>query len=101
MFKNTIYFCNNKTLLVLLVIIISGCGQRGNPSGGEKDTIAPQVVESIPDSCGLNFKGEKNGRISNMVKYDHTCIICTSRLARSNEHLIATMAVDSAEDGLL
>ena len=59
MFKNTIYFCNNKTLLVLLVIIISGCGQRGNPSGGEKDTIAPQVVESIPDSCGLNFKGEK------------------------------------------
>ncbi len=59
MFKNTIYFCDNKTLLALLAMIISGCGQRGNPSGGEKDTVAPQVVESIPDSCGLNFKGNK------------------------------------------
>ena len=44
---------------MLLIILVCSCGQRGNPSGGGKDNIPPRVVQSIPDSCSLNFKGNK------------------------------------------
>ena len=35
------------------------CGQRGSPSGGIKDNMPPEIIKSIPDSCGLNFNGKK------------------------------------------
>ena len=58
MFKNRILFYKFKALLAV-IITLSGCGQRGAPSGGVKDSIPPRVIKSIPDSCGVNFKGKK------------------------------------------
>ncbi len=58
MFKNRILFYKFKALLAV-IITLSGCGQRGAPSGGVKDSIPPRVIKSIPDSCGVNFKEKK------------------------------------------
>ncbi len=59
MFKRATAFYEIKGVIVLIVLVFSSCGQRGNPSGGSKDNTPPKVVRSIPDSCGLNFKGNK------------------------------------------
>jgi len=59
MFKSATAFYEIKGVIVLIVLVFSSCGQRGNPSGGSKDNTPPKVVRSIPDSCGLNFKGNK------------------------------------------
>jgi len=59
MFKCATTFYKIKGAIALIVLVISSCGQRGNPSGGSKDNTPPKVVQSVPDSCGLNFKGNK------------------------------------------
>ena len=59
MFKKNIFFCNYIAIFSLIVFVITGCGQRGAPSGGLKDTTPPRIVKSVPDSCGLNFKGNQ------------------------------------------
>lgn len=43
--------------MVLVIIVVWGCGQRGAPSGGDKDSTPPQVLKSTPDSAGTNFSG--------------------------------------------
>ena len=58
MFKNRIFSYKFKFLLSLIVLLWS-CGQKGSPTGGVKDTMPPQVVHSVPDSCGINFKEKK------------------------------------------
>tara|TARA_Y100000589_G_scaffold194253_1_gene183754 strand:- start:986 stop:2620 length:1635 start_codon:yes stop_codon:yes gene_type:complete len=59
MFKYATAFCKIKGVTALIVLLLSSCGQKGNPSGGSKDNTPPEVVKSVPDSCGLNFKGTK------------------------------------------
>ena len=39
--------------------IITGCAQVGTPSGGPKDSIAPQLVSAQPTLKSTNFKGSK------------------------------------------
>ena len=58
MFKGRILFYKCKFLLSLIIMLWS-CGQRGSPSGGIKDNMPPEIIKSIPDSCGLNFNGKK------------------------------------------
>ena len=39
--------------------IITGCAQVGTPSGGPKDSIAPQLVSAQPNLKSTNFKSNK------------------------------------------
>lgn len=42
---------------MLVTIVLWGCGQRGTPLGGDKDSRPPQVLKSTPDSAETNFTG--------------------------------------------
>jgi len=39
------------------LIFYTSCANIGSPTGGEKDSIPPVVVKTIPDLRGTNFKG--------------------------------------------
>lgn len=43
----------------MIIILVWGCGQRGSPTGGDKDVTPPRVLKSVPDSLGLNFTGKE------------------------------------------
>ena len=45
--------------LVLIAIIIASCANRGSPSGGEKDILPPEIIESLPENYSTNFKGDE------------------------------------------
>lgn len=45
--------------ILLIDIILHSCAQVGQPVGGPKDTIAPVVLRSEPDSFSVNFDREK------------------------------------------
>ena len=47
----------NKYLLIIL-LIIAGCANRGTPTGGEIDTDPPIVLKSIPENFSSNFNSE-------------------------------------------
>ncbi len=56
-----------RLLIVLAVILIiprmtTSCAQRGRPSGGPKDTIAPKFINSDPENYSINFN-KKSVRI--------------------------------------
>ncbi len=59
MIKNASFFSVYKAILGLVIILVFGCGQRGSPTGGLKDTESPEVVKSYPDSLGTNFNGKE------------------------------------------
>lgn len=59
MIKNASLFSVYKALLGLVIVLGWGCGQRGSPTGGLKDTESPEVVKSYPDSLGINFNGKE------------------------------------------
>ncbi|MBI35281.1 MAG: hypothetical protein CMP67_07960 [Flavobacteriales bacterium] len=46
-------------LIISLSILLWNCGQKGSPTGGNKDNIPPQIVESNPHSFDVNFNGKK------------------------------------------
>lgn len=50
-----------KYILLLLVVaaFFTNCAKRGTISGGPKDTIAPQIVGSIPTNFSTHFKGNE------------------------------------------
>ncbi len=53
-------FKNQLIIIVLLLLIIgSGCARRGNITGGVKDTIAPVLRYSLPKNFTTNFKGNE------------------------------------------
>ena len=52
MFKNYI-----KIIAVLGLIVMANCARRGTITGGLKDTLAPQLTNSLPKNYTLNFKG--------------------------------------------
>ena len=42
-------------LLFILAVSFSNCAKKGSPTGGAKDTIAPQIVSSSPQNFATNF----------------------------------------------
>ncbi|PIF05180.1 MAG: hypothetical protein CSA36_07990 [Draconibacterium sp.] len=40
------------------IVIISSCANIGSPTGGPKDTIPPELVETKPEYKALNFNGD-------------------------------------------
>ncbi|CAG5010443.1 hypothetical protein DYBT9275_04717 [Dyadobacter sp. CECT 9275] len=44
---------------ILSLIIFGRCAQTVTPTGGKKDSIAPVLIQSIPVSKTLNFKGDR------------------------------------------
>lgn len=47
-----------KYLALLLLAATIGCAKRGTITGGEKDTIPPTLLQSIPENFSKNFKGQ-------------------------------------------
>ena len=45
--------------LLLLIVLILGCANRGNPTGGEIDTQPPVVLKSSPENFTTNFNAEE------------------------------------------
>ncbi len=46
-------------VLGIILGLITGCARVGMPSGGEKDTTPPKLLQSIPASGTVNFKGHE------------------------------------------
>src|SRR5687768_4706212 len=44
---------------VICLILFGKCAQQVSPTGGKKDSLAPNLVESVPLNKTLNFKGKK------------------------------------------
>ena len=44
---------------ILALLIIMGCANRGNPTGGEIDTEPPIVIKSSPENFTTNFEAEE------------------------------------------
>jgi uncharacterized protein (DUF2141 family) len=44
-------------LFVGILATLVNCANRGTPSGGEKDTEAPQIIRASPENYTTNFKG--------------------------------------------
>jgi len=49
----------NLLLFIVIVIVFANCANRGNPTGGEKDIIAPSITKSIPENYTTNFTGNE------------------------------------------
>ena len=45
--------------LLLTILILSACANRGTPTGGEIDTDPPVVLKSSPENYTTNFKAEE------------------------------------------
>ena len=54
--KTRIY---NSLFLVIILAITLNCANRGNPSGGDKDALAPKIIKSEPANFSTNFKGDE------------------------------------------
>ena len=46
-------------IAILCLLIFGRCAQQVSPTGGKKDTLAPNLVESIPLNKTLNFKDNR------------------------------------------
>lgn len=44
---------------VVCLILFGKCAQQVSPTGGKKDSLAPNLVQSVPLNKTLNFKGKK------------------------------------------
>jgi len=49
----------SKYILLLLVFIEVSCAKKGTISGGDKDTIAPKMIGSLPKNFITNFNGKE------------------------------------------
>lgn len=49
----------NIAFLLATLLFLSNCAKRGTITGGDKDTIAPKIVNSNPDNFTTNFKGNE------------------------------------------
>lgn len=49
----------NLLLLFTISLLIVNCANRGTPSGGETDSVAPTIVKSSPENFSTNFKAEE------------------------------------------
>jgi len=44
---------------LLVLFLLNSCARVGRPSGGDKDTIPPQLISSQPPHATVNFKGKE------------------------------------------
>ncbi|WP_224477111.1 Ig-like domain-containing protein [Winogradskyella vincentii] len=44
---------------LFLISILTGCANRGTPTGGDKDTEPPVILKSEPENFSTNFKGDE------------------------------------------
>ena len=61
---------------ILTLLILMGCANRGNPTGGEIDTEPPIVIKSSPENFTTNFEAEEIEIIFNEssdVALQHPC----------------------------
>ncbi|MEZ4801241.1 MAG: Ig-like domain-containing protein [Gelidibacter sp.] len=49
----------NAFILLLMVVSIISCANRGTPSGGEKDILPPKIIKSNPENFSTNFNGKE------------------------------------------
>ena len=45
--------------LLASLLLLTNCAMRGTITGGDKDTIAPKIINSNPDNFTTNFKGNE------------------------------------------
>ena len=45
--------------LLASLLLLTNCAKRGTITGGDKDTIAPKIINSNPDNFTTNFKGNE------------------------------------------
>ncbi len=41
------------------LLLLTNCAKRGTITGGKKDTIAPKIINSLPENFTTNFKGNE------------------------------------------
>jgi len=62
-------------LLILVSIIILttiNCARVGSPLGGEKDVLAPEIIESLPNNYSKNFGSDKiEIEVNEYVRFDN------------------------------
>ncbi len=46
-------------ILTFIVALIVSCANRGTPSGGEKDIVAPKIIRSVPENFTTNFTAKE------------------------------------------
>ena len=51
----------NNNVLYLLYLLVISCANPITPTGGEKDTIPPNLVKTIPEIGQKNFSGALRG----------------------------------------
>lgn len=44
---------------ILIAVTLVNCANRGTPTGGEKDTEPPVILQSTPENFSTNFKGNE------------------------------------------
>jgi hypothetical protein len=50
---------NFKYFSLLLLLLSFGCAKRGSITGGDKDTLAPVLMSSLPKNFSTNFIGKE------------------------------------------
>ena len=58
---------NGSTFSILLLLILMGCANRGNPTGGEIDTEPPIVIKSSLKILQLSLKQKKSKLFSTSI----------------------------------
>lgn len=61
-------------LILISIIILStiNCARVGSPIGGEKDILAPEIIESIPNNYSKNFGSDKiEIEVNEFVRFDN------------------------------
>jgi uncharacterized protein (DUF2141 family) len=48
-----------RIVVLLLVVVLSSCARRGTITGGDKDTLAPVLLQSYPKNLSTGFKGKQ------------------------------------------
>ena len=57
-FYNTLYrITGNCPIFLILYILLNSCAQPISPTGGKRDTVAPNLISSIPNNKQTNYKG--------------------------------------------
>lgn len=55
MYKNL----SNFIYLLIIVLVVANCANRGTPSGGEKDVTPPVILKSEPENFNVNFDAKE------------------------------------------
>ena len=45
--------------VALMVVSLVQCARRGNPTGGDKDIVAPKLIKAVPENNSINFNAKR------------------------------------------